>query len=272
MKKFDKKKINSFTPVVLIIAICLLAVIIAIPNLYSKADPATATADITATLFDTTEYLTGTQLTEAGGEVTGWLYGTNKYLQIDPDVPNDGNRYKIVVEMPKEFYAVVNSVDVPSGYESAEFTKNDTFPINNNQTYSVNQYSGKFEYMMSEGQTSGTIQLAITYDEVLWANMANESITESGVKPIIVTLKKIDENNNETIVKEISIKDAKAGDGRTYSQSMYMNDIGNGVLLLKEDEVMECDPFYLNSQQNTYSFFFKKLRISCKKLAASANY
>ncbi len=242
-------------------------VAIATPIFFAHAEPEVTSlegnsATVKAVLYDTEEYSsgTGTELTEEGATVSNWKYATNKYLQIDPSVPNDGNTYKIIVEMPHEFFAQIIEVSKPSGYKDVKFTKNESFTVNTDKTYELKKYSGSFEYTLGEGQTSGTIQLAISYDDVLWANQANQKITADGVKPIVVTLKKIDGSNNETVIKAVSINKAISGAKRSYSCYFGTNILPKYTM----DQIVTINPSILNSEQVAYKFYFEKLYITYK--------
>ena len=131
---------------------------------YAEDNNSTALSVI---LYDTNQYGagTGTELTTSGAIINDWQYDTSKFLQINPNVPDDGNIYSITVKMPKEFYAVTNSVSAPVGYSSATFTKNTAITATNyyssTKTYNLNNYSGTFKYTLESGVTSGTIQMEI---------------------------------------------------------------------------------------------------------------
>lgn len=252
-----KKRLIAFIPYIIILT-AILAIIA--PKYFTKAE---ATPEITAKLCDTSEYRDGTELTEEGATVSGWQYGTNKYLQIMPTVPNDGNKYKVVISMPVQFYAAINEAPSFSAFETPTFTKNSSFKTNKTGTYNVNAHSGTFEYMMDENATSGTIQLAIAYDEVLWANIANSSLTPQGVNPITVKLIKIDSNDVETIVKTICIKEATAGTARSFVQTIYVNS-SSTVATLKFNENAKIMLNYREGNQSSYDFYFKKMNVSIK--------
>ncbi len=249
------KNVTTYLPYLLIIFFLLILIT---PFYFAKADPSSTDASISAILYDTSSYASGTTLTQAGASVNGWAVDTNKYLQIDPEVPNDGNTYKVVIELSQEFYAAIQSISTPSGYSNVDFTKNSAITINTNKKYELKQYSGKFEYTMEAKQTKGTIQLAISYDDVLWGNIANARLTPEGIKPITVKLLK----GAET-VKEISISSATAGAARGYSRSIYVNGV-SGSCSIKPTESVPIRPTYAASNQSTYYYYYPKLTMNIK--------
>lgn len=245
-----KKEIYKYIPYIFVI---LALILIVSPKNLSKADPDSGEATISATLFNSSSYSEGTELTEEGATVNGWTVDTNKYLQIDPEVPNDGNTYKVKIELPQEFYAAIQEIPTPSGYSDVNFTKNSPVSINTNETYNLKTYSGTFEYTMEAKQTKGTIQLAITYDDVLWGNISNASLTPEGVKPITVKLLR-----GEEVVKEISIGHATSGTKRSFANSVYLNGNG-GACSVKPTERVSIKPTYSASNQSTYYYYYPKL-------------
>ncbi len=249
------KKLYKYIPYILVI---FALVLIVSPKYFSKADPESAEATISATLYDSSAYSSGTVLTETGATVSGWEVDTNKYLQIDPEVPNDGNTYKVIIELPQEFYAAIQEITTPSGYSDVSFTKNSHISINTNKTYNLKTYSGTFEYTMEAKQTKGTIQLAISYDEILWGNFANAKLTPDGVKPITVKLRR----GTETI-KEISIGQATSGAKRGFGSSIYLN--GNATTCsVRPTEKVAIRPLYSASNQSTYFYYYPKLTMKIK--------
>ena len=132
------KKLYKYIPYVFVV---LALILIISPKNLSKADPNSGEATISATLFNSSSYSEGTELTEEGATVNGWVVDTNKYLQIDPEVPNDGNTYKVKIELPQEFYAAIQEIPTPSGYSDVNFTKNSPVSINTNETYNLNNFT-----------------------------------------------------------------------------------------------------------------------------------
>ncbi|MBQ9011659.1 MAG: hypothetical protein IJ093_03320 [Bacilli bacterium] len=185
--------------------------------------------DMDATLYDSSLYAsggTGTPLTEGGNTVSGWLYDTSKYLQINPSVPADGNTYTVTIKLPQEFYAVTSSLSTPVGYSNVEFTKNASIKANNNATtYALKDYSGTFTYTMESGVTSGTIQMELRYDRFLWDKLANSKLTKDGINPIEVVL------TNQTtgeILKTLYINQATSSSAFGIS-SIYNHTTVNGT-------------------------------------------
>lgn len=170
--------------------------------------------ELVANLWDTNQYSegTGTQLTEDGIVIDGWQYETSKFLQIDPSVPADGSTYVITVKVPQEFYIVASELPTPAGYQSVEFTKNESIEINDNFSYDLNTYSGTAEYTLNIMGVSGTIQLEIAYDKILWDKQAGSNLTPDGVEPIVVILSKKDSDGNLTQLKKVSVSKATAKD------------------------------------------------------------
>ena len=187
------------------------------PLMVSYAEDNNSTA-LSVILYDTNQYGagTGTELTTSGATINDWQYDTSKFLQINPNVPDDGNIYSITVKMPKEFYAVTNSVSAPVGYSSATFTKNSPITATNyyssTKTYNLNNYSGTFKYTLESGVTSGTIQMEIQYDKVLWDKLASSLLTSNSDIPIEVIL------TNETTGEVIESKKVSSA----YSGSAYI--------------------------------------------------
>ena len=135
---------------VITLSILLITIMFFLPYqfIFSKAEEISAVADIdptiSATLYDTNQYASGTgvELTEEGAKVDGWQYDTSKFLQIDPLVPADGNKYIVTVKLPQELYIVGSELTTPSGYQNLEFTKNESLVINENTSYDLNTLSG----------------------------------------------------------------------------------------------------------------------------------
>ena len=213
MNKISVKKIILFL---------ILFVIISIP-LYSSLADSSDNVGLDAVLYNTSGYSsgTGTTLTSEGADVTGWVYTSSKYLQIDPSVPNDGNRYVVTLELAQELYIVANSIATPTGYESATFTKNSPLPSEIGADYTLKPYSGKVDYLMSSGQNSGTIQVELRYDEVIWNKLSGAYITDPSVKPIVVTISRVESNGDYTPIKEVSIKSAKSSSSASYGGYLY---------------------------------------------------
>lgn len=179
--------------------------------------------DLQATLWDSEQYSngTGTQLTDSGVTINNWEFETTKYLQIDPVVPADGNTYVVSIELPQEFYVQGSELPVPSGYQSVNFTKNENIVINSSTTYSVNKYSGTAEFTLNNMGVSGSIQLGIGYDVVLWDKQANSSLTPDGVCPIIIKLSRKEASGELVEVKRVFV--SKAFSGSKNSDTMHMN-------------------------------------------------
>lgn len=194
---------------------------IAAINEESEATPIAETS-LVSTLWDTNQYSagTGTPLTTEGTEILGWQAETNKYLQIDPVVPADGNTYFISVIMPQEFYIVGSELALQAGYQSVEFTKNEDILINENTTLKLYGYSGITKYTLNNMGITGTIQLEVSYDVRLWDKQANSSITADGVKPIIITLSRKDSAGNITELNRVFVSKVTAGTGIVDSMSL----------------------------------------------------
>ena len=181
----------------------------------------TTEATIKAKIFDTNQYTDGVELTSAGITINDWQYSTSKYLQIDPVVPEDDNDYIISIELPKELYFVCDEIPLPTGYSKFEFTKNNPVKINSSTSYNLNAFSGKVEYYMSPTALSGTIQLEIRYDNVLWNKMANTILTPEDVKPIVVKLIKIDSNSEFSNISELRVNKIYSKDKMTLQSLLY---------------------------------------------------
>ena len=224
---------------------------------------------MTATLYDTDSYSagTGTTLTEEGVTIEGWQYDTSKYLQIDTNVPDDGNIYEVVVELPEEMYIVGTELATQSGFQTPEFTKNEDIVINQNYSYPVQKYSGTAKYKMKEKGTSGTIQLEVRYDKTLWDKRNGSPITEEGVCPIKVTFNKIDSNDVSTKVSEYLVNKITAKGTIGYynliqlKKSSETQFIGSGVTL-KKDEKVDMRVGLIESTQNRMYLYYKELSIN----------
>ena len=172
--------------------ILLVIVLILVPiSLFRSSLAEEENYSLEAVLYDTVQYSggTGTTLTESGAQVSGWQFNTSKYLQINPRVPADGNTYEVSIILPQEMYIVATSLVAPSGYSNVEFTKNSSISVNEgNGTYDLKPYSGTAVYTMNYMGETGTLQLELRYDNVLWDKRANSSITPEGVLPIVVNL------------------------------------------------------------------------------------
>lgn len=177
---------------------------------------------IQATLWDTNQYSggTGTVLTDVGATINNWQFETNKYLQIDPTVPADGNTYIVRVELPQEFYIVGTELALPTGYQNVDFTKNEEIIINASTKYELQPYSGNVEYTLNNMGVSGTIQLGIGYDSVLWDKQANSSLTPEGVNPITVKLLRKESDGTVNELNKIFISKAFAGEKNQDSASV----------------------------------------------------
>lgn len=203
--------------IIITLIISFIIIIALLPeNIFSKAEEMSVEyneVSLSATLYDTNQYgaSTGTTLTEDGAEVKGWTHQTSKYLQINPNVPADGSTYIVKVILPQEFYIVASELSTPAGYQDVEFTKNESITINSNTSYDLKTYSGTAEYKMNKMGVSGTIQLEIGYDVVLWDKQEGSILTPEGIAPILVTLSKEDSEGKIEELKELSISKATAG-------------------------------------------------------------
>ncbi|MBR3229948.1 MAG: hypothetical protein IKF91_03880 [Bacilli bacterium] len=229
------------------------------------AASASPSYDLEATLYDSSLYGsgTGTVLTETGSSVSNWLYDTSKFLQINPNVPADGNTYTVTINLPQEFYAVTSGPVAPVGYSGVTFTKNESIHANNNTTtYNLNNYSGSFVYTLESGVTSGTIQMEVRYDRLLWDKLASSKLTSNSVNPIEVILK------NETtgdVLKRLYVKEATSSSAFGIS-SIYNHTSVNGtsytdssINLLVADTATYYPTIITTSQTTEYSFY-KKLQ------------
>ncbi|MBR3613873.1 MAG: hypothetical protein IKL55_01685 [Clostridia bacterium] len=230
----------------------------------------TTSYSLQAVLYDTNQYSegTGTVLTEEGAQVDGWKYDTSKYLQIDPNVPADGNTYIVTVELPEEFYIVATELIAPSGYQAVEFTQNEPLAVNNGGTYQVNTYSGTAKFVMNRMGISGTIQLEIRYDTNLWDKRANSNLTPDGVAPITVSLSKKDTEENITQLQKLLIGKATAGTKISFSSANYLAIDGNNnvsaVTVLK-DKTVTATITYSPSSESGIKLFFNKviMKVQC---------
>lgn len=181
----------------------------------------TTEATIKAKLFDTNQYTDGVELTSEGITINDWQYSTSKYLQIDPLVPEDDNDYIISIELPKELYFVCDEIPLPTGYSKFEFTKNASIDVNLDSKYNLNQFSGKIEYYMSPSALSGTIQLEIRYDNVLWNKAERTLLTAPGDYPVTVKLIKVNTDGVSNDISELKVSQAYSKSKFPYSTLMY---------------------------------------------------
>lgn len=271
-----------------------------LPIYYTYAEVSEMNTDIpglTAILYDTNEYSleSGTALTEEGVAIENWEYNTSKFLQINPFVPADENTYRIKVELPPELYLLTDEIIVPSGYTSAEFTKNDPIIVNGTSTYSLKEYSGTILYTMGNLQTNGTIQLEIRYDNVLWDKQSNSSLTYDDVLPIKISLEKVDASSNVTIEKSISVGKITTGSKMPLTaSSTFTTDAGDihsstytakltetitqkislgssiSVASYFENLIIEYNyPFYTDSNGNIYYLEFDENNFNLASFAKS---
>ena len=206
--KSNKQKILKY----LILLLVGIIAIIPCKFIFSSAADTDEQYSLKAVLYDSAQYEggTGTALTEAGAEVNEWQYNTSKYLQIDPVIPESDNTYTIKVELPQELYIVTAKLETPAGYKNVEFIKNEKIVINDSKEYELEDYSGTAIYTMNTRGVSGTIQLEIRYDNVLWNKQSNARLTPDGVNPIQVTLSEEDGNGTKKDLKKLSISKATA--------------------------------------------------------------
>lgn len=220
-------------------------------------------ASLEATLWDTNQYAagTGTALSDTGVEIAGWQAETNKYLQIEPTVPADGNTYFVSVILPDEFYIVASELALQAGYQSVDFTKNEDIVINDSTTLVLNKYSGTAKYTLNNMGVSGTLQLELGYDVRLWDKQANSSITASGIYPIIVTLSKQDSSGNVTELNRVYV--SKVTSGTKFAETMSMSGKIEGesstssgtVTVPKDKKVTVSNGITNNSGTARYKFY-----------------
>ena len=223
-----------------------------------------------ATLWDSEQYSagTGTELTEVGATVNNWQFETNKYLQIDPKVVADGNTYIITVELPQEFYIIGSELSVPTGYQNVKFTKNAEIVINDSQKYELKPYSGTAEYTLNNMVESGTIQIGIGYDVVLWDKQENSSLTPDGVNPITVKLSKKESDGTLTELNRVLI--SKAFSGSKNQDSVNVNGMLEGessglstIVANKDDRIKFVKSINNNDGMVRYKYY-KSAKITVK--------
>lgn len=273
-----KANSNKYRISVKITIIFMCAIIMAIIGLslsFSNAfaeeetEKATNSPTMTATLYDTDSYSagTGTTLTEEGVTIEGWQYDTSKYLQIDTNVPDDGNTYEVVVELPQEMYIVGTELATQSGFQTPEFTKNEDIVINQNYSYPVQKYSGTAKYKMKEKGTSGTIQLEVRYDKTLWDKRNGSPITKEGVCPIKVTFNKIDSNDVSIKASEYLVNKITAKGTISYRQYITIKknsetDYSWTGITLKKEETVDMSFYALESTQQQVELYYNEYSVS----------
>lgn len=228
----------------------------------------TTEATIKAKIFDTNQYTNGVELTSEGITINDWQYSTSKYLQIDPVVPEDDNDYIISIELPKELYFVCDEIPLPTGYSKYEFTKNAPVEINSSTSYTLNAFSGKIEYYMSPTALSGTIQLEIRYDNVLWTKIANTLLTTENVKPIVVKLIKVNSSGESSNVNELSVNKAYSKNKFPYANHLYYKTtsgntyiLGNGSFVLDTSQNFSIRNVFGTTTEGACDFYFEKVEL-----------
>lgn len=275
----NKRKSKNRKSVILILFGIFIIMSIAFPVYFSYSEQDGETAllaldpSITATLYDTDSYGsgTGTALTEEGVTIEDWEYDTSKYLQIDANVPDDGNTYVVTVELPQEFYIVGSELANQSGFQTPEFTKNEGIVINDSFTYELEKYSGTAKYTMNARGTSGTIQLELRYDTVLWDKRSSSSLTKDGVKPIVVTLCTEDETQNLDKLNEVSVNKVTARGSISYTPYMTLGTdeipYTNSAITVKKDDTVKMRVALLESLQRNIKMYYDSftIKIQCPK-------
>lgn len=243
----------------------ILIALLLIPKFISFANTSDS-ANISAILYDTSQYgeKTGTTLTEEGAVINNWSYRETKFLQINPNTPDDDDEYSITVILPKEMYVLTNNVVKPVGYSDVTFTKNENINLQNyasSNIYNVKPFSGTFKYTLERGKTGGSIQLEIGYDEYLWDKLGESPVTKENVKPIEVILK--NETKNQ-VVKNVSIKEVYSKEafalGSVYNQAVYNNYAYTGAVELIKDSVVNYSNTIITSNQVPENLYFEKIQ------------
>lgn len=279
--KANSNKYRISVKITIIFTCAIIMAIIGLSLYFSNAfaeeetERATNSPTMTATLYNTDSYSagTGTTLTEEGVTIEGWKYDTSKYLQIDTNVPDDGNTYEVVVELPQEMYIVGTELATQSGFQTPEFTKNEDIVINQNYSYPVQKYSGTAKYKMKEKGTSGTIQLEVRYDKTLWDKRDGSPITKEGVCPIKIVFNKID-NNVSTQVSESKVsKVTSSGSSSWYQYEMLGagNKSSFGSIKVSKDEGVYVRVYFsTSSQMYDYSYWDNfSIKIQCPKYSVN---
>ncbi len=156
---------------------------------------------------------TGISLTKSGVAISEWDYDQSRFLKITADVDSDdGKQHIIEVTLPKEFYVVSKNLsEVPAGYASVDFVKNENMSVNGgSEVFYVEDNSGKLTYVLDEDISSATIVLEVRYDYALWDKQKGSSITEEGVIPIKVAMK---HKGQSSYLKEVKVSSVTAGKG-----------------------------------------------------------
>ena len=135
----------------------------------------------------------------------GWNYNNIAKLSISLSELDTNTVYKLVITMDSSLYLPVDVLPCPVG-ATASFDKNASITVNSNQTYDGQPFSGTITYTFNS-ESSKTVEidnfeLELKYDEVLWNNLANDSLN-LGTDPIL-SVKLIAE---EEVLEEKNILD-----------------------------------------------------------------
>lgn len=141
----------------------------------------------------------------------GWNYNNIGRLNITLSELDIDIVYKLVIKMDSTLYLPVDVLPCPAG-ATASFEKNDPISVNGNQTYEGQPFSGTITYTFNS-ESSKTVaidnfELEFKYDEILWNNLANDSL-KSGSAPVlsvqlIVEEEVLDEKNFLDITTEVA--------------------------------------------------------------------
>lgn len=257
-----------------IIEIFILSIILVmlIPRIYTLCIEATqANNIITAVLYDNSQYSVGgngIKLTEEGEDITNWNYSDSKFLQINTNIPKDGETYVIGVSVPQELYFVTFNLNAPAGFDKVEFKQNDKPKANATGEYPLNDYSGTAYYTVSQGVTTATIQMEIKYDFDLWNKFENTLINKKDEKAISVNVYTL--KGGELNLKESSnINNAYSGIQYqlTHTFSIYVNNsnvIADTVELVYKEDSQDTirleNTFYAHDQRNV-KLYYKSLKM-----------
>ena len=169
----------------------------------------------------------------------GWNYNNIARLNITLSELDIDIVYKLVIKMDSTLYLPVDVLPCPAG-ATASFEKNDPISVNGNQTYEGQPFSGTITYTFNS-ESSKTVaidnfELEFKYDEILWNNLANDSL-KSGSDPVlsvqlIVEEEVLDEKNLLDITTEV------AGQHSFNAGFRYGNNINSNSFEARYDDLI----------------------------------
>lgn len=246
--------------------------VLLVPKIYTLCIEAIQSDNkINAVIYDSSQYGlggNGIKLTNEGENITNWNYSDSKFLQINTNIPKDGETYVIGVSVPQELYFVTFNLNAPAGFEKVEFKQNDKPKANTASEYPLNDYSGTAYYTVSQGVTTATIQMEIKYDFDLWNKFANTLINKKDEKAISVNVYTL--NDGTLNLKEsLNINNAYSGTefklSHTFSVNVNNVNVASDVveLVYKKDnpDTIRLENTFYAYDQRKVNLYYKTLKM-----------